>query len=131
MDQTDKNGVAISMKRPDSNRQPEERYEAMKDEPVDLDEHRGMAAQIATDVRRQRLHEFQADQTALRRRQEELEKLLLAAPAENWPEAAAKAQYLIQLFAATLEAQDPRRKELIAHALDDLTRLCDREEEQS
>jgi len=32
---------------------------------------------------------------ALRRRQEELEKLLLAAPAETWPEAAAKAQYLI------------------------------------
>ena len=37
----------------------------------------------------------------------------------------------IQLFAATLEAQDPRRKELIAHALDDLTRLCDRAKEHS
>ena len=61
--------------------------------------------------------------------QEELEKLLLAAPAETWPEAAAKAQYLIQLFAATPEAQDPQRKELIAHALDDLKRLCDRLEE--
>jgi hypothetical protein len=70
----------------------------MTDEPVDLDEHRGMAAQIATDIRRQRLHEFQVDQAALRRRQEELEKLLLAAPAETWPEAAAKAQYLIQLL---------------------------------
>ena len=35
-----------------------------------------------------------------------------------------KAQYLIQLFAATPEAQDPRRKKLIAHALDDLARLC-------
>ncbi len=103
----------------------------MSDDPVDLDEHRSSAAQIATDFRRQRLHEFQADQTALRRRQKELEKLLLAAPAETWPEAAAKAQYLIQLFAATLEAQDPRRKELIAHALDDLTRLCDRAKEHS
>ncbi len=107
------------------------RYETMSDDPVDLDEHRSSAAQIATDFRRQRLHEFQVDQTALRRRQEELEKLLLAAPAETWPEAAAKAQYLIQLFAATLEAQDPRRKELIAHALDDLTRLCDRAKEHS
>ena len=96
------------------------------DDPVDLDEHRGMAAQKATDVRRQRRHQFQADQAALRRRQEELERLLLAAPAETWPEAAAEAQYLIELFAATPEAQDPRRKELIAHALDDLTRLCDR-----
>jgi hypothetical protein len=103
----------------------------MADDPVDLDEHRGMAAQKATDIRRQRLHEFQADQAALRRSQEELEKLLLAAPAETWPEAAAKAQYLIQLFAATPEARDPRRKDLIAHALDDLTRLCNREKEPS
>jgi hypothetical protein len=101
------------------------------DDPVDLDEHRGMAAQRATDVRRQRLHEFQADQAALRRRQEELERLLLAAPAETWPEAAAEAQYLIRLFADTPEAQDPRRKELIAHALDDLNRLCDRAKEHS
>ena len=55
----------------------------------------------------------------------------MAAPAETWPEAAAEAQYLIQLFAATSEAQDPRRKKLIARALDDLTRLCDRAKEHS
>jgi hypothetical protein len=103
----------------------------MTDDPVDLDEHRGMAAQKATEIRRQRLDAFQADQAALRRRQEELEKLLLAAPAETWPEAAAEALYLIQLFAATSEAQDPRRKKLIARALDDLTRLCDRAQEHS
>ena len=101
----------------------------MTDDPVDLDERRGMAAQKATELRRQRLHEFQADQAALRRRQEELEKLLLAAPAETWPEAAAKAQYLIELFAATPEAQDPRRKKLIAHALEDFARLCGRGKE--
>ncbi len=95
----------------------------MTDEPIDLDKHRGMAALIATDVRRQRLHEFQLEQAALRRRQEELEKLLLAVPAKTWPEAAVKAQYLIQLFAATPEAQDPRYKRLIAHALEDLDRL--------
>lgn len=98
----------------------------MTDEPVDLDKHRGMAALIATDIRRQRLHEFQLEQAALRRRQDELEQLLLAAPAKTWLEAAVKAQYLIQLFAATPEAQDPRYKRLIAHALEDLTRLCDR-----
>lgn len=103
----------------------------MADDPVELDEHRGMAAQKATEIRRQSLLDFQADQEALRRRQEELEKLLMAAPAESWPEAAAKAQYLIQLFAGTPEAQDPRRKALIAHALDDLTRLCDRDKETS
>lgn len=103
----------------------------MADNPVELDEHRGMAAQKATEIRRQSLHDFQADQEALRRRQEELETLLMAAPAENWPEAAAKAQYLIRLFAGTPEAQDPRRKALIEHALDDLTRLCDRDKETS
>jgi hypothetical protein len=103
----------------------------MTDEPVDLDDHRGMAAQKATELRRQSLQQFQADQAALRRRQEELEKLLLAAPAETWPEAAAKAQYLIQLFAATPDAQDPRRKALIQHALDDLARLCERTKDSS
>jgi hypothetical protein len=98
----------------------------MTDDPVELDEHRGMAAQKATEIRREHFQRFQEDQAALRLRQEELEKLLLAAPAETWPEAAAKAQYLIQLFSDTPEAQDPRRKELIAHAMDDLTRLSER-----
>lgn len=98
----------------------------MTEHPVDLDEHRGMAAQKATEIRRERLYRFERDQANLRQQQEELEVLLLAAPAETWPEAAAKAQYLIRLFAGTLEAQDPRRKELVAHALEDLARLCDR-----
>ena len=39
---------------------------------VELDKHRGMAAQKSTELRR-RLHEVQADQTALRRRQDEFE----------------------------------------------------------
>ena len=103
----------------------------MTDDPVELDERRGMAAQQATELRRERLQEFKAYQIELQRRQEELERLLLAAPAETWPEAAAKAQYLIQLFAATPYGESPRCKELIAHALDDLNRLCDREGELS
>ncbi|MGB8273940.1 MAG: hypothetical protein WCF16_01580 [Alphaproteobacteria bacterium] len=96
----------------------------MTDDPVDLDQHRGMAAQKSTEIRR-RLQEVQDDQAALRDRQEEFEKFLLAVPATTWPEAAAKARYLIQLFAATPDAQDPRRKKLIASALDDLARLTD------
>lgn len=94
------------------------------DDPVNLDRRRGMAAQKSTEIRR-RLHEVQADQAALRHRQEELEHFMLAAPATTWPEAAAKAKYLIQLFAATADAQDPRRKKLIASALDDLARLSE------
>ncbi|HEV2303266.1 MAG TPA: hypothetical protein VGR91_16995 [Stellaceae bacterium] len=97
----------------------------MTDKPVNLDAHRGMAAQKDTEIRRD-LHEVQADQAALRARREELETLLLAAPAASWLDAAAKARYLIELFAATPDAQDPRRQKLIASALDDLARLSDR-----
>ena len=97
----------------------------MSETPVDLDEHRGMAAQKATEIRRERLQRLEKTQADLRQQQEELEKLLLAAPAETWPEAAAKAEYLIRLFAATPDAQDPRRRELIAHALEDIARLSD------
>ncbi len=51
--------------------------------------------------------------------------MLLAAPAATWLEAAAKARYLIELFAATPDVQDPRRRKIIASALEDLTRLSD------
>jgi len=101
----------------------------MTDNPIDLDVHRGMAAQKETEIRRERLHQFHEDQATLRLRQEELEKHLLAAPAESWLEAAVKVEYLLQLYAETLEARDPRRKELIAHAMEDLARLCEREKE--
>ena len=94
----------------------------MNDGPVKLDQHRGMAAQRATEIRRDN-HEVQVDQAALRDRQRELEERLLAAPATTRAEAAASARYLIELFAGTPEAQDPRRKKLIARALRDLTRF--------
>ena len=94
----------------------------MKHEPIQLDEHRGMAAQEATEIRR-RLAEVEADQTALRERRTELEKFLLAAPAPTWLEAADKARYLLGLFATTSIARDPRRQKLIAAVLDDFGRL--------
>jgi hypothetical protein len=94
----------------------------MTDKTIDLDQHRGMAAQKATDLRRQ-LANVEADQSALRRRQDELEDHLLAAPAANWREAAEKARYLLNLFAATLTSQDPRRQKLIAAVLVDFERL--------
>ena len=92
------------------------------DDPVALDEHRGMAAQRATEIRRQLAH-VAADQEGLRQRQAELEHLMLIAPAQTWHDAAAKARYLIGLFAHTIEARDPRRQQLIASALEDLARL--------
>ena len=94
----------------------------MKHSPIVLDDHRGMAAQQETEVRR-RLAEVEADQAALRDRRTDLEKLLVASPASTWPEAAEKARYLIGLFAQTSIARDPRRQKLIAGVLDDFVRL--------
>jgi len=53
-----------------------------------------------------------------------LEIHLLAAPAANWHEAADKARYLLNLFAITQAAQDPRRQKIIAAVLADFDRLC-------
>jgi hypothetical protein len=94
----------------------------MTDRTIDLDHHRGMAAQKATELRRL-LADVAANETALRLRQEELEAHLIAAPAANWYEAAEKARYLLNLFAATLSAQDPRRQTLVAAVLADFDRL--------
>ena len=94
----------------------------MTDKTVDLDQHRGMAAQKTTELRRL-LADVEANQQTLRLRQAELEWHLLAAPAANWHEAAEKARYLLNLFAATLAAQDPRRQKLITAVLDDFARL--------
>ncbi len=97
---------------------------SVTDEPIDLDEHRGMAARRETEIRRL-LHDVQADHAALRLRQEELEAVMVSADAETWPEAGVKARYLIELYAATAEAQDPRRQTLIARVLADLARLSE------
>lgn len=94
----------------------------MTDKAVDLDRHRGMAAQKATDLRRL-LAEVAANEQALRRTQDELEAQLMAAPAATWDEAADKARYLLSAFAATPSGQDPRRKALIKAVLDDFSRL--------
>jgi hypothetical protein len=95
----------------------------MTDKTIDLDQHRGMAAQKATGLRRL-LAEVEANERVLRLRQAELETHLIAAPAANWQEAAEKARYLLNLFANTLTAQDPRRQKLIAAVLDDFERLA-------
>ena len=94
----------------------------MTDRTIDLDEHRGMAAQKATELRRL-LVGVQADQAALKARQDALEEMLAALPAAGWPEAVEKARYLLTLFAETPAAEDPRRQRLIADVLADFERL--------
>jgi hypothetical protein len=96
----------------------------MTDKTIDLDQHRGMAAQKATDLRRL-LANVEANEKELRLRQDELETHLIAAPAANWLEAADKARYLLNLLAATLTSQDPRRRKLVAAVLADFKRLSD------
>jgi hypothetical protein len=94
----------------------------MTDEPVDLDHHRGMAAQKATDLRRL-LAEVAANEQTLRVTQDQLEAQLFAAPASTWEDAADKVRYLLSVFAATPTGQDPRRQTLIKAVLDDFSRL--------
>ena len=94
----------------------------MTDETIDLDQRRGMAAQKATDLRRL-LANVEANEKELRLRQDELESHLIAAPAVNWHDASERARYLLNLFAATQTAQDPRRQKLIAAVIADFKRL--------
>jgi hypothetical protein len=90
--------------------------------PIDLDQHRGMAAQKATELRRL-LATVEDNEKVLRLREDELEARLLAAPAANWPAAAENARYLLKILAASPAGQDPRRQKLIA-AVRDFKRLA-------
>ena len=72
---------------------------------------------------RRQLAAADADRAAPQARQEELENLLLAAPATSWVEVVAKARYLLILFAQTPAAEDPRRATLIADVFADFKRL--------
>jgi hypothetical protein len=94
----------------------------MTDKSIDLDKHRGMAEQRATELRRI-IPEVAADQAALHRRQIEVEQELLARPAADWPQAAEKARYVLSLYAASLAGGDARINRLIAAVLDDFDRL--------
>ena len=97
----------------------------MSEEPLDLDKHRGMAAQKATDIRRA-LAEVENNARQLRERQEALENQLLSAQAGSWPEAAAKARYVLNLYAAELAPGDTRHRDLIAAIFADFARLTEK-----
>ncbi|TAJ33201.1 MAG: hypothetical protein EPO67_07885 [Reyranella sp.] len=95
----------------------------MSDKPIELDSHRGMAAQHETELRRL-VSEVEANEAALRTRQEEIERRLLALPAESWPQAADKARYLLGRYAATAAGGDARTRQMIAAVIDDFERLA-------
>lgn len=89
---------------------------------VDLDQHRGMAAQQATDIRRL-VREVADDKARLVERQEALEHFMATSPALTWAEAAEKLRYLLSLFLATAEGEDPRRRKLVNDLLSDVEKL--------
>ncbi len=97
----------------------------MTDKPLDLDKHRGMAAQKATDIRRI-LTDVEINAKDLRDRQAADEGQLLSAPAGSWPEAAAKARYVLNLYAAGLASDDTHHRDLVTAVLADFTRLSDK-----
>ena len=94
----------------------------MIDRPAELDKHRGMAAQKATDIRRV-LIEVEANAKLLREKQSVVESHLLAVPATNWPEAVAKARYVLNLYAASLAPSDTHNRDLVTAVIADLNRL--------
>ena len=98
------------------------RARPVSDEPLNLDKHRGKAAQRATDIRRA-LAEMESNARDLRERQGVLEKDLLLIPATSWLEAAAKARYVLNLYAAGLGPADTRHRDLVAAILADFARL--------
>jgi len=95
----------------------------VSDKQLDLDKHRGMAEQKATDIRRILADVENNAKDDLRDRQGILENQLLSAPAASWPEAAAKARYVLNLYAAGLAPPDTHHRDLVAAVLADFARL--------
>jgi hypothetical protein len=94
----------------------------MTDEPLDLDKHRGMAAQKATRLRRV-LAEIENNAREQRDRQAMLENELLSIPATSWPDAAVKARYVLNLYAASLSPDDAHHRDLVSAIFEDFARL--------
>ena len=82
----------------------------MTDSPIELDKHRGMAAQKATDIRRV-IADVEANAKLLRDKQGVVEIEIL------------KARYVLNLYSASLPATDTHHRDLVSAVIADLTRL--------
>ncbi|WP_225162115.1 hypothetical protein [Bradyrhizobium sp. BRP56] len=87
-----------------------------------MDKHRGIAAQKATEIRRATT-DVESRARELRERQSGLESGLMSLAATSWPEAAAKARYVLNIYAASLSPDDTRHRDLVAAILADFARL--------
>lgn len=96
----------------------------MADDPVNLDKHRGMAAQRATEVRRGRSRRQESERVSSRDRHKEIDRILASAPAADWAEAAKNARFLIELLSGGSLAQDCHYRALMARVLQDIDNLA-------
>ena len=71
--------------------------------------------------------EVEANAKLLRDRQGVVEIEILAVPAISWPEAVAKARYVLNLYSASLAPTDTHHRDLVAAVLADLTPLSGEE----
>lgn len=81
-----------------------------------------MAAQKPTDLCRA-LAEVENNVKELRERESDLENRLMTVPATSWPEAAAKARYLLNLYVASLPSEDTHHRASVSALFDDFLRL--------
>lgn len=75
-----------------------------------------------TDLRRS-LANAESNARVLRERQAPLENELMLIPATSWPEAVAKASYVVNLYAARLSLADTHHRDLVAAIFADFARL--------
>lgn len=99
----------------------------MSGDPIDLDRRRGMAEQKATDIRRI-VADVESRAEELRERQQVIEDHIVSERAISWPEAAAKARYVLNLYTTMLDEQDTRHHQLVDAVLADFTRLSEEKE---
>ena len=69
------------------------------------------------------LADVEANAKLLRDRQGVVEIQLLSVPAASWPEAAAKARYVLNLYAAGLSPGDTHHRDLVGAIMADFARL--------
>jgi hypothetical protein len=93
----------------------------VSDKPFDLDKHRRMAAQKATDIRRT-LAEVENNARDLRARRA-CSSRIFSPSATSWPEAVVKARYVLNLYAAGLAPADTHHRDLVAAVFADFARL--------
>ncbi|MBB4305607.1 hypothetical protein GGD81_004688 [Rhodobium orientis] len=100
----------------------------MTDRPIDLDTWRTKEGKLEIDMRRKAVTTHASPDEEADSVSAQIDAATLAEPARTWIEATKEVRFLLELYAATPEAEDPRLHKLIQRALSDLARLTKREE---